>query len=165
MFVPDSPEVRLTRGDVEAASRVLTAAALRLTARGQTLWPPEQLTPEVLSAQYPARAWWVAWRQDQAVGTYVLLDRDALFWPDDPPGEARYLHKLGVYPDAQGQGLGRVLLEEAARQTGEEGAAFLRLDTAADRPRLLALYEAAGFRRVDEVEVQGFRVVRYELPV
>lgn len=158
-------DLTFTSGPVEAASRVLIATATRLTERGQALWPPDRLTPEILSAQYPAQGWRVAWREEQPVGTYVLLDRDPLFWPGDPPGEARYLHKLGVHPDVQGQGLARLLLEEAARQTREEGASFLRLDTAADRPRLRALYESAGFRPVDEVEVQGLRVVRYELPV
>jgi len=158
-------DLTFTSSDVEAASRVLIAAATRLTERGHALWPLERLTPEVLSGQYPAGSWQVAWRQEQPVGTYVLLDRDELFWPDDPPGEARYLHKLGVHPDAQGQRLSRVLLEKAARQTHEEGASFLRLDALADRPRLLALYGAAGFRSVDQVEVQGLRVVRYELPV
>lgn len=152
-----------TRGDIGAASGVLTATAARLTQRGEPLWPLPGLTPERLLRHYPLEAWRVAWRGGQAVGTFALLETDALFWPDDPPGEALYLHKLGVHPAAQGQGLARLLLDEAAGETRQTGRAFLRLDTAANRPKLRALYEAAGFRAVDEREVKGFVVVRYEL--
>lgn len=70
-----------------------------------------------------------------------------------------------MHPAAQGRGLAHALLAGAARETREAGCAFLRLDTAANRPKLRALYESAGFRAVDEVTVRGFFVVRYELAV
>lgn len=154
-----------TRGDLATASGILTATASRLAERGEPLWPVPSLSPERLTRHYPPESWRVAWRGEQAVGTFALVDRDPLFWPEDPPGEARYLHKLGVHPDAQGQGLAHMLLAEAVRETRGAGCAFLRLDTAATRPKLRALYEGAGFRAVDEREVKGFHVVRYELPL
>lgn len=154
-----------TRGDLAAASAVLIASASALVERGEALWPPSSLRPERLLRQYPREGWRVAWRAGQAVGAYVLLDADPLFWPEAPHGEALYLHKLGVHPAAQGQGLAHRLLAEAVRETREAGRPFLRLDTAATRPKLRTLYEAAGFRGVDEREVGGFRVVRYELPL
>jgi len=141
---------------------VLTASAARLLERGEPLWLLPSLTPERLLRYYPPESWRVAWSGEQAVGTFALLDADLLFWPEDPPGEARYLHKLGVHPDAQGRGLAHRLLDEAARETREAGCLFLRLDTAAARPKLRALYESAGFRAVDERTVKGFFVVRYE---
>ncbi|WP_084049085.1 GNAT family N-acetyltransferase [Deinococcus hopiensis] len=158
-------ELTLTWSDVEAASRVLIATATHRAKRGEPLWTPTGLTPERLSRHYPAQGWRVAWQGGQAVATYVLLDADTLFWPDDLPGVARYLHKLGVHPDAQGQGLSARMLEDAVQQTHRKKCSWLRLDTAANRPKLRALYENAGFRRVDEVEVKGLRVVRYELPI
>jgi GNAT superfamily N-acetyltransferase len=158
-------QLTFTRGDIEAASGVLTATAARLIERGEALWPLPGLTPERLLRHYPLEGWRVAWRDGQAVGTFALLGTDPLFWPDAPPGEARYLHKLGVHPAAQGQGLARLLLAGAAQETRETGRPFLRLDTAANRPNLRALYEAAGFRAVDEREVKGFHVVRYEQPL
>lgn len=155
-------DLTLTRGDVGAASAVLTATAARLADRGEPLWPLPSLTLERLTRHYPAGTWRVAWRGDAPVGTYALLTADPLFWPEAAPDEAWYLHKLGVHPDAQGQGLAPVLLREAAQECGEAGVPLLRLDTAATRPKLRALYEAAGFRAVDEREVRGFAVVRYE---
>ncbi|WP_344870012.1 GNAT family N-acetyltransferase [Deinococcus aetherius] len=144
---------------------MLTATAANLAALGRPLWPVPSLTPERLERHYPAESWRVAWLGDRPVGAFALIPEDPLFWPEAAPGEARYLHKLGVHPDAQGRRLASLLLEEARRETRVAGAPFLRLDTAAGRPKLRALYEAAGFRAVDEQHVRGFHVVRYELSV
>lgn len=161
----DGDGLRLTRGDLTTASGILTATAARLAERGEGLWPVSSLTPERLARHYPPESWRVAWHGGQAVGAFALLDADPLFWPEDQPGDALYLHKLGVHPDAQGRGLAHRLLAEAAQETREAVRSFLRLDTAASRPKLRALYGAAGFRAVDERQVKGFHVVRYELPV
>ena len=152
-----------TSGDVASASRVLVASAQALAARGEALWPPESLTPERLVRHYPPEGWRVAWHESGAVGCYVLLDRDPLFWPDDPPGEALYLHKLAICPAAQGRGLAGALLDDAAAQARAAGRSWLRLDTASDRPKLRALYVGAGFVPVDEVQVGAYHVVRFGL--
>lgn len=152
-----------TSGDVGAASGVLIASAQALAARGEALWPPESLTPERLARHYPPGGWRVAWQADVAVGCYVLLDRDPLFWPEDPPGEALYLHKLAIHPAAQGRGLAGALLDDAAAQARAVGRGWLRLDTASDRHKLRALYVGAGFVPVDEVQVGAYHVVRFEL--
>ena len=156
-------ELTFTSGDVGAASRVLVASAHALAARGEALWPPESLTPERLARQYPPGGWRVASQKGAAVGCYVLLDRDPLFWPGDPAGEALYLHKLAIHPAAQGRGLAGALLDDAAAQVRGAGRVALKLDTASDRPKLRALYVGAGFVPVDEVQVGAYHVVRFEL--
>ncbi|MFC4427462.1 GNAT family N-acetyltransferase [Deinococcus navajonensis] len=157
------PALQFSSGDVAAASRVLAASALDRAARGEELWSPASLSPERLGRHYPPQGWTVAWRGDQAVGCFVLLGEDPLFWPHATPGEATYLHKLAVHPTAQGQGLSEVLLREAARQTLQGGRQLLRLDTATARPRLRAIYERFGFRHVDDLLVKTWAVSRYEL--
>jgi ribosomal protein S18 acetylase RimI-like enzyme len=150
---------------VQTASEILTASAAALAARGQPLWPPHSLTPERLARHYPDAGWRVAWQDGQAVGAYVLLDRDELFWPDDSPGTALYLHKLAVHPAAQGGGLARLLLAEAVAETRRLGVPFLRLDTASDRAKLRALYDDFGFQNVGERQVGAYHVVLYSLPM
>ncbi len=154
-----------TQGELPAAAGVVAATARHQEALGRTLWPPESVTPERLARHYPAPSWHVAWREGRAVGAFSLLDADPPFWPDDPPGEALYLHKLAVHPTCQGQGLAHTLLEHAVQVTRESGRPWLKLDTAANRPALRRLYETFGFEPVDEREVFGFRVVLYRLPV
>lgn len=158
-------ELTFTSGDDVAASGVLIAAALHLKARGEPLWPESSLTPERLARYYPPAGWRVAWRGDVALACLCLMDADPLFWPEDAPQEALYLHKLAVHPNAQGQGLSALLLREAARETARRGRPWLKLDTATGRPKLRALYENFGFQNVGERTVKGFDVTLYRLPV
>ena len=139
-MTPTHAPLSFTTGDVPAASAVLQATATHLQARGHTLWPPDRLTPQHLQRHYPPGGWHVAWTGAAAtrepVGCFCLLTSDPPFWPDDPPGEALYLHKLAVHPSAQGQGLAHTLLREAARVTALAGRPWLKLDTDAARPAL-----------------------------
>ncbi|MFC3833174.1 MULTISPECIES: GNAT family N-acetyltransferase [Deinococcus] len=160
-----TPPLTVTSGDVDAASRILTAAALALEARGEPLWPPHTLTPERLLRHYPAASWRVAWDGALAAACLSLLPHDPLFWPDDAPGDALYLHKLAVHPDAQGRGLAAWMLDHAAREARVRGVGALRLDTATARPKLRALYEGHGFTPVGRRTVLGFDVTLYTLPL
>ncbi|GHF33083.1 ribosomal protein S18 acetylase RimI-like enzyme [Deinococcus metalli] len=157
------PDLTLTTGDVDAASAVLIAAATALEARSEPLWPPATLTPERLLKHYPAASWRVAWQGGRAAACMSLQDRDLLFWPEDAPGTALYLHKLAVHPDAQGRGLSGWMLDRAVQEGREHGLAALKLDTATARPKLCALYESYGFQRVAERRVLGFDVTLYTL--
>ena len=56
------------------------------------------------------------------------------------------LKRLFVYPSARGQGLGRVLVEEAIAWAKEKGYERMRLDTIAKKmPSAVALYQTLGF--------------------
>ncbi|MFC6590837.1 GNAT family N-acetyltransferase [Deinococcus lacus] len=93
-----------TRGEWQVAADLLRAAANHLEAQGkEQLWPPEELTDTDLLARYPASGWRVAYRGGQAVGCFVTLDPDPLYWPEAPAGEALVMHKLAVHPKAQGK--------------------------------------------------------------
>ena len=61
---------------------------------------------------------------------------------------------LGVVPDAIGAGLGRVLMTETLRVAWRPETARVWLHTCTlDHPGAVAFYEAAGFRRYDDVAV------------
>ncbi|WP_034418169.1 GNAT family N-acetyltransferase [Deinococcus frigens] len=158
-------ELILTSGNDSSASAVLIAAALYLKSRGEPLWPESSLTPERLARHYPQGGWRVAWRGDVAVACMCLLDTDPLFWPEDSAGEALYLHKLAVHPDARGQGLSALLLHEAAREAAQRGRPWLRLDTATARPKVRAIYEDFGFQSAGQRTVKGFGVTLYQFPI
>lgn len=158
--------LRWTSGDPQAASLVLQATARSVLERGhEELWPPETLTVEALAHDYPADGWQVVWRGGVPVGCFVLMDPDPVFWAEKPRGEALYLHKLAVHPQAQGQGLNRALLVRAEELTRQAGRRWLRLDTDVTRPKLQAIYTGFGFTAVDRQRVLGFEVFRYEKEV
>ena len=56
-----------------------------------------------------------------------------------------YLAELYVVPGRRGQGLGRVLMEEAIKVARDEGATYMDLGTGEDDVAARALYESLGF--------------------
>lgn len=95
---------------------------------------------EHLTKQYPPESFRLGWLGGQAAATMVLLDADPDFWPGALAGEALYLHKLGVPPEFQGQGLAQRMLEAAVSEARAGGRTVLRLDTTWNRPKLRAIY-------------------------
>jgi GNAT superfamily N-acetyltransferase len=96
-----------------------------------------------------------------AASAYVQA-KDELFWPEAVPGEALYVHKLVVGRSFGGHGLSKVLLDWIAELGRSQGCRFVRLDCP-PRPKLLEVYDRAGFSRVGEtVEVQDFVVARLQ---
>ena len=152
-------------GEITLCADILQATARQLQERGAALWPPQALSAEALLRQYPPGSFRLGWLGGQAVATMTLLDTDPAFWPEDGPGEALYLHKLGVLPQVQGQKVSTVMLEAAVREARERGCLFLRLDTVWERPRLRAIYECFGFKLVGRKTVHGYVGALYELRV
>lgn len=90
------------------------------------------------------RLWWLACQGGRPVGVVIVdLTRK-------PEGNLLY---LGVVPSARGQGLGRVLLAHAARQSLAAGASSLSLAVDARNAPALRLYQRAGFRGEVQWEV------------
>ena len=82
-----------------------------------------------------------------------LQDFDRPYWPEARDGEALYVHRLAVCRAHGGRGLSRAMLDWAAAEARRSGRTFVRLDTEL-RPALIALYENAGFARVDKTPIQ-----------
>ena len=144
---------------------VLRASALACEARGLPMWAQDSLTTERLSIQYPGAQGRLGTLNDQAVAAILLVPGDPQFWPDDPPGEALYLHKLAVHPGRQGRGLSTPMIRAAVQATRAAERPWLRLDTDAERPKLRSLYERQGFLLVREGHMDGWPAAWYELRV
>ena len=144
---------------------VLQSSALSFERRGLPMWTQDSLTPERLNAQYPGGQGYQGWLKGQPVAAMILIQKDSHFWPDDPAGEALYLHKLAVHPGWQGRRLGAQMIAAAILETQAAGRPWLRLDTAAERPKLRAVYEVQGFQLVREGQMDGWPAAWYELKV
>jgi GNAT superfamily N-acetyltransferase len=129
------------------------------------MWTQDSLASERLHDQYPDAQGYLGWLEGQPVAAMILVPSDPVFWPEDPAGEALYLHKLAVHPDWQGRKLSALVVGEAVQLTRAAGRPWLRLDTAAERPKLRGIYEALGFRLVREGTVSGWPAAWYELKV
>jgi GNAT superfamily N-acetyltransferase len=144
---------------------IMVATAQHCIEQNRPMWPVDSLTIERLERQYPAAQGYLGCMDAQVVATMILMGRDAEFWPDDSDGEALYLHKLTVHPAWQGQQLSAQMVQAATGYTRAAGRPWLRLDTAADRPKLRAIYERQGFRLVREGHMFGWPAAWYELSV
>ncbi len=160
-----APVLILQPAPLDLIVPVLRASSLDREARRQPMWTPESLSAEALAEQYPDGQAYAGRLEGEVVAAMILLPTDPHFWPGDPPGEALYLHKLAVHPQWQGRGLARQMLDGAVRLTQHRGRPWLRLDTAAERPALRALYEDYGFRLMREGQMQGWPAAWYELNV
>ena len=70
------------------------------------------------------------------------------------PGELPEVRLLAVVPEARGQGIGRLLMDECARRARRAGAAALGLHTSASMRAAVQLYEQMGFVRAPEHDFQ-----------
>lgn len=128
------------------------------------MWHPEELSPTALLESYRIGEMHLGWlSHDEPVAAMVLQEEDRTFWPDVPPGESLFVHKLAVVRRYGGRGLSRSMLDAARDLALATGKAYLRLDCAAGRPRLRGLYESYGFRCVGEGRVGPFDTAFYEL--
>jgi GNAT superfamily N-acetyltransferase len=162
---PDITVVKAGPADAETASAIMNEAADWLAGRGETLWFPEELTPERLMAPIEAGELHLVQIQGEPMGTVIFQLSDKLYWPDMPEGDSAYIHKIILKRSAAGKGVSRQIIEWAKNKAHDMGMKYLRLDTEAARAKLCSLYESAGFTSHSERQVGRHYVVRYEMRV
>ena len=162
-------QLSFTIGDVPEAISIMREAAQWLMDAGKPMWRLETVTRKKITN--PAEEFHVLYVDGESAATMLLSFHDPFFWPEVPAGASGFVHKLAVRRRFAGQGLGEAMLSRAAALCREKGVPMLRLDTDPHRPGLCALYERAGFRRVDARQVlvpsiqAVMEVARYEREV
>ena len=156
----------IARAGMEAvpeADGLIHEAADWLIAKGEPLWGPNETSYEELIRVARAGELVIGRFGEDAAACMYLHGEDRLFWPQDPPREAFYVHRLAVARKFAGRGFAQAMLDWAADEARAKGRAYLRLDCE-PRPKLLALYRSAGFTPIDPkpILVIGHLVVRHE---
>ena len=152
--------------DVEAlgAIDILREASVWTSTFGQPIWPLESFTVDDQREIAAAGEQVGGFEESEMVACMRLQKRDRIFWPDDPPGEALYLHKLAVRRASSGKGWTARMVDWAVGECRTENARALRLDTLANG-KLPAYYETLGFRLVDKrpLLIERMPIVRMQL--
>jgi GNAT superfamily N-acetyltransferase len=164
-MIQDIEIIQARPADAGLASSIMLEVAEWLKEQGQTLWFPDELTPEKLMGTINAGELYLVMMRNRLVGTVIFQLYDKTYWPDMPEGDAAYIHKIILRRSAAGQGLGDQIIAWAKEKARREGMAYLRLDTEAAREKLCALYESAGFTRHSFRQVGRHYVIRYEMRV
>jgi GNAT superfamily N-acetyltransferase/catechol 2,3-dioxygenase-like lactoylglutathione lyase family enzyme len=152
-------------GETGVVSRVLTGAAEWLRERGTPMWKADELNPERVAGDVAAGLFFVAEVGGEIAGTVKFQLEDLLFWPDQPTGEAAYVHRLAIRREFAGGQVSAALMNWAAKRARSLGRRYVRLDCEASRQRLRAVYERLGFRHHSDRQVGPYFVSRYELPL
>ncbi|HRC40645.1 MAG: ribosomal protein S18-alanine N-acetyltransferase [Nostocoides sp.] len=118
-------------------------------------WPdvPELLALDSMlfpSDAWPSASWWAELaarpRRD-----YVLLHADGRvigYAGLDHTGSVSDIMTVAVAPEAQGRGVGRMLLQELETRSIARGATAMMLEVRADNAAAIGLYERAGFELI-----------------
>jgi ribosomal protein S18 acetylase RimI-like enzyme len=159
---PALPCIELDRPGAAAALEIWRDAAQWLVDGGRPLWSPSIFDEDFVD-DAQTRGIILGAIVDERVGGVALLQwRDELWWPDRPPDGAAYIHKVAVARAAAGRGAADALVDACERRARARGSGIVRLDTAADRPALRALYERLGYVAIDLRRVGSLLGVRYE---
>ncbi len=150
------------RADVESVSEILTEAAAWLQELGDQLWTLDELLPEQILDDVCEGLYFLAERDGLAVGTLRYQLEDELYWPDVPPDESAFVHRVAVRRQYAGGKISTELLQWAVARTAALGRQYLRLDCEAARPKLREVYERFGFRYHSDRQVGPHYVARYE---
>jgi hypothetical protein len=81
-IVQEIEVVRAGPADAGVASSIMNEAATWLTELGNTLWFPEELSPEKLKDSIDAGELFLVKTKGVAVGTVIFQLSDRLYWPD-----------------------------------------------------------------------------------
>ena len=112
----------------------------------------EPLTLDELAAYQRAGRAWAAVGETGRPAAYLIADL--------VDGNV-HIEQVSVHPGSARRGVGRSLLEHAARQAAAEGIRALTLTTFSEVPWNAPYYERCGFRRLDEAELTpGLRAIR-----
>lgn len=148
--------------DTQIVLAVLQEAARRLEERGESMWKADEISLDGIAPDVVNGLFFIAECENEVAGVMKFQLEDPLFWPDVPPGEAAYVHRLAVRRKFAGGAVSNALLQWAVERTRELGRPFLRLDCEAQRPKVRAVYERFGFLHHSDRQVGPYFVARYE---
>ena len=134
--------------EIDSVIALLKDAARWSSRFGVPIWKPDEFTVDE-HTDLLDRGELIVGLQDEALAaTMRLQTEDRLFWPEDQPGDALYIHKLAVDRSYARSGWPSRLVGYARISARNAHIPFLKLDTV-PLPRMLDLYRDLGFVLVD----------------
>jgi GNAT superfamily N-acetyltransferase len=154
---------RAVLAEVHDAVAIIREAATWAAARGIDVWAPLEIREEAFEASARKAELLIGFADTTPAATMLLQTEDPVYWPNEAPASALYLHKVAVRRSFAGQGWLARLIDFAVVEANSAGIPRLRLDTIL-RPKLRSMYEQHGFRVLEEepLLVYGKQMIRME---
>jgi GNAT superfamily N-acetyltransferase len=151
-----------TIADTWAISTVLIEAAQWLREQNIPVWSPAMFSIAKVKNDISEHRYYVAEDGGSVVGTFRFQLTDREVWPEVPDLDSAFIHRLAVLRSHAGCGVAQQMILYAKQLTQQAERQFLRLDCAADQPKLRKIYEDADFVWCDDIHVGPHLVARYE---
>ena len=148
--------------DTETVSSVLQEAAHWLISQGTPLWKADELFPAKILAEVSGGLFWLAKAEGEVAGCIRFQLEDKLTWPDVPPDESAFIHRIAIRRKFAGGRISAALIDWAKQHACECRRRYLRLDCEAKTRKLCAVYEKNGLRKHSERQIGPYWVARYE---
>jgi len=144
----------IVENELTAFADILAEGAAWLREKGIEMWAQEQVSLDRLLKNYTLEEMFMGFQEGDPAAVMILQEKYS---------RSVYLHKLCIRRKYAGTGLSHAMIQLAKQEVARRGRSYLRLDCAADRPKLCSFYEAQGFRKVDEGIMYGkFPTAFYE---
>ena len=143
-----------TAEDIPLIEGILLNAIEWLAATGgMRVWTKEQVTWTALAKDYKVEDFFIAYLEGLPAGCISLWDYDPFFWPEVPPGESLFLHKLAVVQAARKTGVSTALMDYFKEAGRARGMTRVLLETNGRNPKQRQFYEEQGFTLLKEQTV------------
>ena len=141
--------------DIPNILSLTKACAADLCRKGIYQWNEKYPSREAFTADLDRGELWVLELKGQLIGCMALSkvmdsEYETVEWIGIN-GDNRYVHRLAIYPDFQGRGYARQLMDHAEALARSEGAVSIRLDTFSQNKRNQRFYENRGYTRLGSV--------------
>lgn len=163
-------EIRPARPrEYEEAGRITAMAYEEYARPGDEEWEEYLARIADIAARAERTLVLVASEGGRLVGSLTLEVEDRVeggHQSEDGPLAPNEVHvrMLGVHPDAQGRGIGRLLMDAALAEARAAGRTLVTLNTTRRMRTAQRMYESMGFvRGPDRVYEDGFRLMSYSL--
>lgn len=114
---------------------------------GYPVWP--DYDKDVLDRDIEAKLQYKIVIDNQIACIFTTCFEDKIVWRERDLQDAIYLHRIVVNPHFKGQKQFGKVLEWTIQHTKEKNLAFIRMDTWADNPNIIAYYQSFGFDIVE----------------
>ena len=155
----------LSFGKIDEACALMREVAAWGRGMGFRVWPDAWLTREALLADgAQASEFCIGSVDGEPACAFLLKWEDAEWWPDAPPLEAAYIHKLCVRRSFAHQSMTKAVVEAVKAECRKKGVQYIRLDTALDETKVKQIYLDCGFRIVRTIDLpSGRSMALYEI--
>ncbi len=132
-------------GEIDVLMAIYLDKVRWLRGRGTPMWDESQFTRESLKDKYLDPEYYVAVKDGEIIGGFILLEYDGRYWPENGADDAYYFHKFVIKHEYCGKGYSGRILRWVQAYAGAQGKRFLRLDFDERRTYLKNMYLSNGF--------------------